>query len=473
MADQRPNILLLITDQQRGDCLGIDGHPVLQTPYLDEVGSAGFHFRKAYTTCPVCIPARRTLMTGKKPASHGVTMNYDCWLDGPTLPGELSRAGYQTHLVGKLHLWPHRKLYGFDSAQWADSPVTYGRDNDYARYLRGEGMNLPDAGMSHGMNQNGAPVRPWDLPEQYHFTNWCATEALGFTQRRDPTVPFFLKVSFHQPHQPHCPPRFYYDRYMNMELPEPVVGDWARKWDEPQRGLPVCAWRYWPSQQVMKQLRAAYYGCVNHIDDQVGRILNCVPRNTIVLFISDHGDMLGDHQWFRKRSAYEPSARIPFLLRFPNSMGIQQGRIMDELVSLEDVMPTLLDAAGAPLPEGMDGSSLLPLLRGETGWRSHLHGECAQVPTLGSSQQYVTDGHLKYIWYPGIPEEQLFDLSADPMEVRNLVDAAEYKQDKERLRRLLIAEIDGRPEGFVQDGKLAPLDGDTPFCLPGYEQKPW
>ncbi len=471
MNDQQPNILLLMTDQQRGDCLGIDGHPVVQTPYINEYAANGFHFPRAYTTCPVCVPARRTLMTGKKPASHGVLMNYNTRLDGPTLPGELSRHGYQTHLVGKLHLWPERKLYGFNSADWADSPLTFNRDNDYARYLRREGVHLPDAGLAHGMSQNGAPVRSWPLPEHLHFTNWCATQALEFLQRRDPTLPFFLKVSFHQPHQPLCPPRFYYDRYMDMDLPEPAVGDWARIWDEPQRALPVNAWRYWPQPQIMRQMRAAYYGCVNHIDDQIGRIVNSIPRNTIVLFVSDHGEMLGDHQWIRKRSAFEPSARIPFVLNLPPNMKLRGGRVVDELVTLEDIMPTLLDAAGAPAPEGMDGQSILPLLRGETGcrWRNHVHGECADVPTLGSGQQYITDQRWKYIWYPGLGSEQLFDLKADPRELHDLARDAQCRSELERLRGVLISEIENRPEGFVKDGRLAQLEGSTPLCLPGFE----
>ncbi len=459
-----------MTDQQRGDCIGIDGHPAVQTPNIDALGASGYHFRRAYSTCPVCIPARRSLMTGRKPAGHGVFMNYNTRLDGPTLPGLLSDSGYQSHLVGKLHLWPHRKLYGFDSADWADSPVTFGSDSDYARYLRREGVHLPDAGLAHGVNQNGAPVRPWHLPERLHFTNWCATQALEFLQRRDPTVPFFLNVSFHQPHQPHCPPEFYYNRYLHMDLPDPVVGEWARKWDEPSTGFPVTPWRYWPSPQVMHQLRAAYFGCVNHIDDQIGRIINELPSNTLVLFTSDHGEMLGDHQWFRKRSGYEPSARIPFVLKPPPGMNMDTGRSVDKLVTLEDVMPTLLETAGVDPPGDIDGCSLLPMLKGDSAWRDYVHGECSAVPTTGSGQQYITDERWKYIWYPGTAVEQLFDLESDPAELVNLADDPEYDVVLSRFRRTLIEELKGRPEGFVHDGELVPLDGPTSPCLSSYKR---
>lgn len=473
MPKARPNIVLFMTDQQRGDCLGIDGHPVLQTPYLDHVAADGVRFRKAYTECPVCIPARRTLMTGQAPASHGVLMNYNTQLDGPTLPGELSGIGYQTHLVGKLHLWPHRKLYGFDSADWSDGPLAgeRGVDDDYARFLCREGVSIPCAASAGGQDANGWVSRPWHLDERLHFSNWCADSAISFLQRRDPTVPFFLKVSFLHPHQPCTPPRDYFERYMQMDLPEPYVGDWARVFDGPQRGLPVASWRTALEPAVMKQFRAGYYGSINHIDDQIGRVLHRLPPNTIVVFVSDHGEMLGDHQWIRKRSAFEPSARIPFLMRFPAAMGIAGGQVRNDLVALMDVMPTMLDVAGAAIPESVDGRSLMPLLRGEGAeWRSVLHGECANVPSLNSGQQFLTDGRWKYIWYPGTGEEQLFDLDSDPLEMQDLATQAEHAAALAEWRRELVKRIEGRPEGFVCDGALTPVGGPTPAFMPGYEQ---
>ncbi len=471
MTDNRPNIVLFMTDQQRGDCLGIDGHPVLQTPYLDEMAAHGARFRHAYTACPVCIPARRTLMTGQKPASHGVMMNYATRLDGPTLPGELSKAGYQTHLVGKLHLHPARKLYGFDSAEWADGPHPRAPGaGDYGRFLEREGVRMHGPGIAHGCDQNGWVSRPWHLDEHLHFTNWCADSAIDFLERRDPTVPFFLKVSFHQPHEPCTPPQVYWDRYMDVDLPPPVVGDWAKIFDEPQRGLPVASWRTELDPLVIKQYQAGYYGCVNHIDNQIGRVLWHLPRNTILVFTSDHGEMLGDHQWIRKRNAFEPSARVPFLMRFPDSMGVHAGQVRDEPVELMDIMPTLLDAAGVPVPESVDGSSLLPLLRGEAdAWRDYVHGECASVPSLNSGMQYVTDGRRKYIWYPGTNTEQYFDLENDPQEMHELSQDPTRQAEIALWRERLAAELQGRPEGFVVDGKLNPNGVRTPPCLPGYQ----
>ena len=467
--DTRPNIVLIMTDQQRGDCLGIDDHPVLQTPYLDELATAGVRFRHAYTASPVCIPARRTLMSGQKPASHGVMMNAAGWLDGPTLPGELSRAGYQTHLVGKLHLYPKRKLYGFDSSSWADSPMGKPGDNDYQLFLAREGVNSWNPG--RGADPNGWVTRPFHLPEHLHFTNWCAEQALEFLQGRDPTVPFFLKISFHQPHQPCTPPQAYWDRYMDMDLPPPVVGDWARVYDEPVRGLPVAAWRVSLEPQLMRQYLAGYFGCINHIDDQIGRVLGRLPHNTVVVFVSDHGEMLGDHQWIRKRNAFEGSARIPFLLRMPHTDAWKStgSQVRDEVVELMDVMPTLLDAAGVAIPDNVDGRSLLPLISGkEDSWRDYIHGECAVVPTINSGMQYLTDGKQKYIWYPGTGEEQFFDLENDPQEMVNLAETS--TADLQLWRDRLVEELAGRPEGFVQDNQLSVLHGPTAVMMDWVEK---
>jgi arylsulfatase A-like enzyme len=224
---------------------------------------------------------------------------------------------------------------------------------------------------------------------------------------------------------------------------------------------------------VMKQYRAGYFGTINHIDNQIGRLLKWVDRhNTIVVFVSDHGDMIGDHQWLRKRNAFEGSARVPFLMRLPGSMNGVAGQVRSEAVELMDVMPTLLEAAGAAVPPGVDGRSLLPLLRGETPrWRGYIHGECAAIPTEGSGMQYCTDGRRKYIWYPGTGRERYFDLERDPREMNDLSESAEHAGEIAGWRERLIAELAGRPEGFTDGKTLKKLDGPTALCLPGYERE--
>lgn len=469
----RPNILLIVSDQHRGDALGAAGHPVVQTPYLDQIAGNGTRFTRAYSACPVCVPARRTLMTGARPANQGVVMNYDTDLDLPTLPGILSRAGYHTHLAGKLHLYPIRALYGFMSADWADSPAQWhlGRyRNDYQRHLIRHGHFGPDLGYAHGMDGNGWTARPWHMDERFHYSNWVAESALTFLERRDPTVPFFLKASFFAPHQPFTPPAYYFDKYMQMDIPEPSVGDWARVHDSPPRGPDVNAWHICLGRDQYRRMCAGYYGSIEHNDHQIGRLLRHVPPNTVIVYTSDHGEMLGDHQLARKRVGYEGSANIPLLVQLPGKQGRAQQREIDAPVELMDIMPTLLDLAGVACPETVDGQSLVPLIRNEPGteWRTHIHGECAFVGSQESGTQFVTDGREKYIWYPGTGVERFFDLRSDPTELHDLSADPAHADRVSHWRGILIREIAERPEGFVRDGKLAVLGGATKYHLPGY-----
>jgi arylsulfatase A-like enzyme len=407
-------------------------------------------------------------MTGQKPSSHGVMMNYNTWINGQTLPGVFSKAGYQTHLVGKKHLWPKRKLYGFDSMDWSDTSTAGRGDCDYQRFLKDKGINAPQASSAHGVGSNSPVARPWHLDESLHFTNWCADKAIEFIERRDPTIPFFLKVSFIHPHQPCTPPQAYWDRYINMDLPEPPVGDWARISDEVQKGWDVKnSWRWHPAREIVRQFQAGYFGCINHIDDQISRIRYALPENTIIVFTADHGEMLGDHQWIRKRNAYEGSARIPFLFLFPPQMGIEQGKQMDTVVELMDIMPTLLDAAGVEIPETVDGESLLPEMKGEGKLdRTYIHGECASVPSRDSGMQYLTDGKKKYIYYPGTGEEDYFDLENDPQEMVNLAGHEKYSDEIAEWRSILVKELTGRPEGFTDGKELKHLGAATNLFMP-------
>ena len=465
---QRPNFLLIMTDEQRFDALGGLPGSVVDTPYLTELRTQGVFFRKAYSACPVCIPARRTLMSGKTPYHHGVMMNYTSPLEGPTLPELLQKNGYQTHLSGKLHLFPERKRYGFESADWADSCHSSSPDNDYDRFLREHGL-FEDQGLGHGLSFNGYAARPFHLEERFHYSTWCADTALRFLERRDPTAPFFLNLSFFQPHAPCSPPAYYFNKYLNAPMPPSPMGDWVEDLPDLQNGLPVNAWRVDPESRPLREYKAGYYGCVEQIDHQIGRVLYHLPKeNTIILFLSDHGEMLGDHGWIRKRSAYEGSAHIPLLLWMPRKLaaeyGVRLNAQIDAPVELMDILPTVLDLAGIPVPQDVDGLSLLPLMRGESWAREYIHGECARLETIGSGMQYLTDGREKYIWYPGLGKEQLFDLGADPREEHDLAKDPAAEERIRPWRERLIRELAGRPEGFVKEGKLARLEGPTPYC---------
>lgn len=467
---QRPNVILVCVDQWRGDCLSIAGHPVVSTPYLDQWATEGVRFSRAYTATPSCVPARAALFTGLSQRSHGRVGYADGvpWNYPVTLAGEFTRGGYQTEAIGKMHVFPERNRLGFEHVQLHDGFLHFarrhhrdlGQIDDYIPWLRRE-TGKPEADyFDNGVNCNSIVARPWDKAEELHPTNWVVSQGIEFLRRRDTTKPFFLYLSFHRPHPPFDPPVWAFEQYLGASMPEPPMGDWIE--DFYRYGAPGTPTR--PDLSIgdvrpdlLQRARAGYYGHMTHIDHQLNRFAESLAEyglahNTYICFVSDHGEMMGDHRLFRKSVPYEGSARVPLLLKGPGVSGIRSGSVRDEVVELRDLMPTLLDCAGLPIPESVEGRSLLPLARGETPeWRPYLHGE---HPTFGGSMHFITDERFKYIWISGTGEEQLFDLRYDPEELRNLVrspDAAEYV---ERARKQLIESLTGRPEGFVADGQL-------------------
>lgn len=460
MPERRPNIVLITTDRQRFDCLGLNGNPALQTPNLDALGAAGANFANAYSEVPSCIPARRILVTGMNQESTGLVGYREGleWEPPHTLGRQMSLAGYQTELVGKLHLWPHRKRYGFDHFVYGDD-LGERAENDYSAYLRRQGLTEPRPWMGHGCEANSWIARPWHLDERLTHTYWCGTEALNFLETRDPSQPFFLYVSFLHPHMPLTPPAHYFDRYLAKELPPPVHGDWAQP-VEPGPGQPLTGSVHLSEEQA-HQARAGYYGLINAIDDQVGRIRNALVRmnlhrDTFYLFTSDHGEMLGDHDQWGIRHPYQAVTHIPMLANGPSWMGLQSRAVIDQPIGLQDIAPTIMDIAGAEIPDTVDGRSFLPLLRGESvDWRSHLHLEHNDPRgAAGVGHQTLTDGRRKYIWFPATGREQFFDLTTDPAELRDL--AAERTDEVAAWREKMIDTLRDRPEGFVADGRLVP-----------------
>ena len=452
-AAEKPNVILIMTDQQRGDCLGLEGHPVLLTPNMDAIGGQGARFSHAYTTCPVCVPARRSLLTGQFPSTHGVLSNAGIeWDTADSLVGTLTRAGYQTGWVGRsMHQTPVRKRYGFESMVFGDHRTEDDYDEWMSRAQPPGGGGYRGAGVMH----NDWTARPWHMEEALHHTNWTVNEALRFLTRRDPSCPFFLVVSFIAPHPPLIPPAFYFDRYLRQELPPPVIGDWAQPPPNGGVGQEVSSTRVNLTGELLRSARAGYYGLINHVDDQIRRLLNSVTglrrNDAVVIHTSDHGEMLGDHYLWRKSLPYEGAARIPLLIQAPECFGFPAGLTVDRPVGLEDVLPTVLDLAGLPIPAAADGESLVPLLRGEDApWREWLHVETA--PTY----HCLTDGREKYIWFVADGREQFFDLASDPTECRDLAGDAGAAERVAEWRSRMVCELASRPEGFSDGERLVP-----------------
>ena len=452
---QKPNILLFVTEQHRGDCLGIEDHPVLMTPNMDAIAGAGARFTRAYSTCPTCIAARRSLLSGQFPSTHGMVGYKEGaqWTIKNTLPAVLAKAGYETCWVGRsMHQHPPDKRFGFEHMTTLDHRC----ENDYLRFVRQRRPDDWEGVYGTGVMHNDWTARPWHLEEDLHPTNWTVHEALRFLRDRDTSRPFFLVVSFLAAHPPFIPPAFYLERYIRTGVPEPVIGDWAIPPPNGGKGMDVSAGNVCLTGEALLCARAGYYGLLNHLDDQIRRLLNPVcdidqmtKNNTVVMLTSDHGEMLGDHYLWRKTVPYEPSARIPLLVRAPQRFGIKPGTVIRQPVCLEDTMPTCLDMAGVPIPESVDGRSLLPLLRGEEApWREHIHIEHAPM------HHTLTDGKEKYIWFAADGREQFFRLTDDPTECHDLCSVPEESQRLSHWRALLIEELKDRAEGFSDGTKL-------------------
>jgi arylsulfatase len=454
---EKPSILIFMTEQHRGDCLGVEDHPVLMTPNLDAIAGSGVRFVRAYSTCPTCIAARRSFLSGQFPATHGMVGYREGveWDIEDTLPAVLSRAGYETAWVGRsMHQYPHDKRFGFEHMVTLEHRCP----SDYLKFFQERRPDDWEGVYGTGVMHNDWTARPWHLEEDLHPTNWTVHEALRFLRDRDTSRPFFLVVSFLAAHPPLVPPAFYLERYLRIGVPDPVIGDWAAPPPDGGRGMNVSSERVDLGGEALLCARAGYYGLLNHLDDQIRRIVNPVTgvdrttgNNTAIMFVSDHGEMLGDHHLWRKTVPYEPSARIPFLLRAPERFGVRSGTVEDRPVGLPDVMPTVLDLAGVPVPESVEGRSVLPLSRGEDAeWREYIHIEHAPV------HHALTDGREKYIWFAADGREQLFRLADDPTECRDLAADPGEAETLGRWRALLMRELADRPEGFTDGTRLVP-----------------
>ena len=462
---KQPNIVLIMTDQHRGDALSIDGHPDVMTPNMDQLAARGARFRHAYTPSPVCSAARQALMTGRWPANNGQIDNSPCRILDPesTLPNLLRTSGYQTAMIGRgMHQYPGHARYGFETV-WIDpysDRYSVMHDKIHPLSKRPGWPGWPHR-LDHAVPVDGYTARPWPYEEWLHQSNWATSKAVEFLDTRDRDQPFFLSLGYTAPHPPLVPPACYYDRYMRMNLRPPFIGDWTT-YPERSVGLPPDDGMVDLKGELLHSAQAGYYGLINHVDDQLHNLWSRIlleREPTYVLYTSDHGEQLGDHYRFRKCQPYQGSVRIPFFLNGP---GIDPWQVRDEAVSLIDVLPTLCELADVSWPDHVDGRSLLPLMRGDDkskaavsdGWRPFVHSEYPRWH-IHTGFHTLTNGQTKYIRF-GNGSELLFDLGEDPHEMHNLAELPGHRSLLETWRAHLIDHLRDRPEGFVQDGELVP-----------------
>ena len=458
----RPNILFLMADQYRADCLGADGNNVIHTPNLDRLAAEGARFRCAYTSTPSCTPARSGILTGLSPWHHGmlgygqVAAKYK-----HELPAMLRDAGYYTLGIGKMHYYPQRNLHGFhmtilDESGRAETPEFR---SDYLSWFYSVAPTLnPDA---TGIGRNDYRGKAYALPEQLHPTRWTADVAVSFLKNYHSSEPFLLKVSFVRPHSPYDPPQRFMKMYENADVPPAAIGDWAARYAADTNPSNYSSWHGDFGQDQVRKSRRAYYASVSFVDEQVGRILKALEDrgwldNTLILFTADHGDMVGDHYLWRKTYAFEASARIPMLIRWPKSMTAPRGQVLTQPVELRDLLPTFMDAAGVAFdPNEFDGRSMLELVRGRTeDWRPWIDLEHSQCYANAGYWNALTDGRMKYIHYASDGRDLLFDLQKDPSELHDLAADPQHAEALRTWRQRLTQHLSERGEPFVKDGQL-------------------
>lgn len=464
----KKNIVYIIADQLRYDFINTNGNDYIDTPNLNMMANAGYNFTNCYTAVSSCISARAAIHTGLSQKSHkrvgyedGISWDYE-----NMLAEVFARNGYHTQCIGKMHVYPTRKLCGFHNVILHDGYLhesrrqsniykeQYDRADDYLYWLKDEFGVKADL-TDFGISCNSWDQRNFSLPEYAHPTNWVTTEAIDFLRRRDPEKPFFLNISYVAPHSPLTPPEYYFEKYKDKETLPVVKSDWDFY---NQRAYDIDAKFGDVGSENIKKARRAYSGLVEQIDHQVGRFLLKLGEyglleNTIIVFGSDHGDMLGDHNFLRKSVPYQASIHIPLIVYDPgNNLGENKARNFDQIIELRDIMPSLLDFCGIEIPNTVEGKSVKKLIDGENlDLRDYLHGEHVYA---NLSNHYIMDKYYKYIWYSQSGVEQFFDLMNDPTETRNLIDDKNLQDKISYFRENLIKELEDRQEGFVKNGKL-------------------
>ena len=461
----RPDILLIMPDQMRGDCLSLLGHSVVRTPQLDALAREGVLFRRAYSTVASCIPARYALLTGLFPQTSGVVGFAAKPIVTPTLPSTLAESGYATALVGRYMHQPAKS--GACGYQKQVLGSTHVDDDAYDQFLK---KSAPESGGIRalvdrlGISYNHWQSSPWPLAEELHPTVWAVAQSRKVVSETELKQPLFLTASFYAPHSPLFPPKRIFEDVAKRSQPKPAHGDWV-DWAALSEKGDKGGHRVLLTGETLHAAQAGYYGLIEHIDEQLAPLISefkarseKAGRPWVIAVTSDHGELLGDHGYYRKCEPYEGSANIPFIVCGSPDLKFKAGLRVQQPVCLEDFMPTLLALAGARSMARMDGVDLTPTLRGEERRiREWLHIEHAPCYSQEQAYHALTDGRFKYIWRPSSGRELLFDLAADPLEEHDL--AMSHGSSGETLavwRERLVNRLSQRPEGFAKEGKLVP-----------------
>jgi arylsulfatase len=451
---KQPNILWICTDQMRFDTLGCYGNTFVLTPNIDKLAARGVLFENAFSQATMCTPSRSSFLTGRYPRTTR------CRENGQNIPEDevlvtrlLADAGYVCGLAGKLHIsacgvkaapaGERRINDGYHQFNWSHHPVNDWPTNEYSQWLKMKGKRFKPKPIEQSRFVQAGP------PAEDHQTTWCAEKAVSFIEANESfDRPWLYSVNMYDPHPPFNPPSDYLQRYLekldDIPLPNYVEGELAGKPINQVHDHDGTVKRKYSYMQMSetdhKVLRAAYWAMIDLIDEQVGRILDSLERtnqldDTIVIFMSDHGELLGDHGNYLKGCYfYDPSIHVPLILSFPGKFS--EGKRVAALTELVDLAPTLLEAAGLPKYAGMQGRSLYRQLTAKADeeeiGRSDVYCEyyvTALQPAAERQQHYSTmvrTASHKLVIHHSCGEMELYDLLKDPLETNNVWGDSEY-----------------------------------------------
>lgn len=452
-----PNILWICPDMQRFDTIEGLNNDFIRTPNIRKLMSESVTLTHTYTQCTVCSPSRASFLTGRYPHTTGLrALGQSIHRDERLITRLLADAGYACGLSGKLHLSPtfggrleERIDDGYSVFDWShDLTKLWPGHNMWRVWLGEQGVKWPDAPPGKEALAWGVPIDP-----KYTQTAWCSDRAIQFMRGQKDFTPWLMSVNIFQPHAPYWPTEEYLDHYRASDIPSPNYREGELK-NKPvyqqvdsRAALGGHGTSFTGTSDLEhRKMKAAYYAMIEQVDTEVGRMLQTLEEtgqvdNTIVIFMSDHGEMLGDHGIFEKGPYfYEGAIRVPMILRWPGRY--KAGLKSDALVEMVDLAPTLMEAAGLSIPVGMQGTSLTGLLTGQTA----KHRDSIYCEYFDSFSLYepppmaacVRTEQYKLAYYQNLNVGELYDLEKDATETYNLWDSPGARSIREKMMLILM-----------------------------------
>jgi len=449
---QKPNILVIMSDEHNAGVLGCYGNDIVKTVNLDGLASRGITFENCYCNSPLCAPSRLSFTSGKYISRVGAWSN-DCWLptaDYPSLPRILNTAGYESILCGKMH-YDYSRRYGFREIKIPDRNMHFkkGSTGSYDGRRKADDLK-PKPGISDRFNT----FRPGDKSSVLRNDKKVTNAVIDFLKnRKSDEKPFFLFAGYIAPHWPLIVPQRYWDQYKG-KVPMPVI---------PKGHLESLALNYKHLRiafnvedvpdDIVRKGRELYYGLTQWVDEQIGRVIDAIgksefARNTIIIYTSDHGENMGEHGMWWKNCLYEHSAKVPLIVSWPSRW--KGGQRRTEACSLVDVVQTIAELGGADVPEDWDGDSMVQWLDNPNSkWKdmaiSEYYGH-----NVASGSVMIRMGRFKYVYHNAPdekhpPERELYDMQADPGEFNNLAKDPKCKSRIENMHSVLIKQIGEHP----------------------------